>query len=296
MSCIRCSWLLSAIVLTTLSGLSLAQSEPATGTFGAAQVLSLYPGVAPGSENWKYSEKVIEGKLGPQVRNVVSPTLLYFPASQPNGSAMIVAPGGGNRTLMMSYEGVDIAKKLNELGVDAFVLKYRLNYDASQVAGGNPAQADPQAGQDVRAMSADDGRRAMEVLRTRATEFNYQPDRIGMIGFSAGGGPVRGALESQAATQPNFAALIYAGPSRDGKVNVPAGAPPLFLAAAVDDRLCQVAIDTFLAWRAAEKPVELHLFQMGAHGFVNRGGGADHFMDRLGEWMQVNGWLATVNK
>lgn len=290
----RISYFLSLIALAATTIDLSAQSESGVGTFDAAQVLPLYEGVAPGSEKWNYSEKVIEGKSGPQVRNVVKPTLLYFPAPKPNGTAMIVAPGGGNRTLMMSYEGVDIARKLNELGVDAFVLKYRLNYDATMVEGGKTAQADPQAGQDVRALSADDGRRAMEVLRTRVSEFKYQPDRIGMIGFSAGGGPVRGALESPAATRPNFAALIYAGPSRDGMVKVPEDAPPLFIAVSADDRLSQVSIDTFLAWRAAEKKVELHIFQMGAHGFVNKGGGADHFMDRLAEWMQVNGWLTAA--
>lgn len=286
--------LFSLTVFTATSANVSAQSESGVGTFDAAQVLPLYEGVAPGSEKWNYSEKVIEGKSGPQVRNVVKPTLLYFPASKPNGTAMIVAPGGGNRTLMMSYEGVDIARKLNALGVDAFVLKYRLNFDASLVEGGNGAVADPQAGQDVRALSADDGRRAMEVLRARVSEFKYQPDRIGMIGFSAGGGPVRGSLESPVATRPNFAALIYAGPSRDGSVKVPEDAPPLFIAVSADDRLSQVSIDTFLAWRAAERKVELHIFQMGAHGFVNRGGGADHFMDRLAEWMQVNGWLTVA--
>lgn len=159
------SVLLSLIALAATTAKLSAQSKSGVGTFDAAQVLPLYEGVAPGSEKWNYSEKVIEGKSGPQVRNVVQPTLLYFPASNPNGTAMIVAPGGGNRTLMMSYEGVDIARKLNTLGVDAFVLKYRLNFDAALVEGGSGAPTDPQAGQDVRAISADDGRRAMEVLR-----------------------------------------------------------------------------------------------------------------------------------
>jgi len=103
-------------------------------------------------------------------------------------------------------------------------------------------------------------------------------------------------MESPAATQPNFAVLIYAAISRDGKVDVPAGAPPLFLAIASDDRAYQSSIDTFLAWRTANIPVELHVFQMGAHGFVNKGGGADHFMDRVAEWMKGNGWLNQPNR
>lgn len=269
---------------------SLAQDQTAPATFGAAQVLPLYAGVASGSEKWDYSEILIEGK-NPQVRNVVKPTLLYFPAANPVGTAMIVAPGGGNRTLMMSYEGVDIAKKLNEIGVDAFVLKYRLIYTGPEGNLREPVTSGPQAGQNVLELSGMDGRRAVELLRERAAEFRIQPDRIGMIGFSAGGGPIRAAMSGLAAVRPNFAALIYAAQS-DGAATVPNGAPPLFLAVSADDRNTEGSINTFLAWRAANVPAELHVFQMGAHGFVNKGGGADHFMDRVAEWMKINGWLA----
>jgi len=275
-------------LILNLSVAAWSQTEGSDGTLGATQVIPLYADVAPGSENWNYSEKLIQGKTGPQVRNVVRPTLLYFPAAQPNGSAMIVAPGGGTRTLMMSYEGVDIARRLNEMGIEAFVLKYRLLYDATHDSTATTVGKDPQAGQDVRALAAADGQRAMEIVRHKASEFKYRADRIGMIGFSAGGGPVRAAIESGPASQPNFAALIYAGPSRDGQILVPENAPPLFLAVAADDRLLDATLDTFMAWKEAKLPVELHVFQMGAHGFVNRGGGADHFMDRLAEWLQVN--------
>jgi acetyl esterase/lipase len=282
------SKLLAGWLILTSSIAVWSQTETGEGALGASQVIPLYPDVAPGSENWNYSEKIIQGKSGPQVRNVVRPTLLYFPAAQPNGTAMIVAPGGGTRTLMMSYEGVDIARRLNKLGVDAFVLKYRLLYDATHDSTATAAGKDPQAGQDVRALAAADGQRAMEIVRYKASEFKYRADRIGMIGFSAGGGPVRAAIEGGSASQPNFAALIYAGPSRDGQILVPENAPPLFLAVAADDRLLDATLDTFMAWKRANKPVELHVFQMGAHGFVNRGGGADHFMDRLAEWLHVN--------
>jgi dienelactone hydrolase len=206
---------------------------------------------------------------------------------------MIVAPGGGNRTLMMSCEGVGIAKQLNDAGVDAFVLKYRLRYVGPAAAGADPTANGPQAGQNIGELSGADGRRAVEVVRTRATEFKVQPDRVGMIGFSAGGGPIRAAMHGAAESRPDFVALIYAAGNRGGgPVPVPEGAPPLFLAVAADDpNFIQGSIDTFLAWRAANIPAELHIFQMGAHGFVDQGGGADHFMDRVQEWMQVNGWL-----
>src|SRR5215470_9917952 len=95
-----------------------------------AREIPLYPGVAPGSENWKYPEKAAGTPDRPQAQNIVRPVLLYYPAEKAKavGTAMIVAPGGGFRTLMMSYEGVDVARRLNQMGVDAFVLKYRTIY------------------------------------------------------------------------------------------------------------------------------------------------------------------------
>ena len=102
-------------------------------------------------------------------------------------------------------------------------------------------------------------------------------------------------MEAKAESRPNFAALIYATGNSDAGVPVPAGAPPLFLAVAADDGAYESSAKTFLGWRKANVPVELHVFQMGAHGFVNKGGGADRFMDRVTEWMQANGWLAKSN-
>ncbi len=268
-----------------------AQVNSVPSVFGETQVIPLYDGVAPGSEKWDYPEVATEGKSGPQIKNVVRPSLLYFPAKASVGTAMIVAPGGGNRTLMMSYEGVDIARKLNDFGIDAFVLKYRLNHTGPGADSSQPPKSGPQAGQNVRELARADGLRAVELLRSRASEFRIDGNRIGMIGFSAGGGPLRGAMDGRSDTRPNFVALIYATGGRDTTVTLPEGAPPLFLAVAADDPAYESSIRTFTAWRTASVPVELHIFQMGAHGFVNKGGGADHFMDRLGEWMKMNGWL-----
>ncbi len=120
------SVLLSTILGLIMLGQSLAQDTDPLATFAAAQELPLYSGVAPGSEQWDYAEVAIQGKSGPQIKNVVRPTLLHFPAPQPVGTAMIVAPGGGDRTLMMSYEGVDIAKQLNAVGVDVFCTEVSL--------------------------------------------------------------------------------------------------------------------------------------------------------------------------
>ena len=287
-------FLVAVISVATSAGL-FAQTPATPATFGEVKELPLYSGVAPGSEKWDYSEFVFQGKSGPQLKNVVRPTLLYFPAPKPTGTVMIVAPGGGTRSLMMSYEGVDIARKLNEIGVDAFVLKYRLIHTGPGADTAEPAKTGPQAGQNVRELAGHDGLKAMELIRTRAHEFHVQPDRIGMIGFSAGGGPIRAAMEGEAALRPNFAVLIYAAGKANQTVTVPTGAPPLFLAVAADDSEFEASVKTFMAWRTASIPVELHIFQMGAHGFVNKGGGADRFMDRVAEWMQINGWLTRNN-
>jgi acetyl esterase/lipase len=129
----------------------------------------------------------------PQAQNIVRPVILYYPAEKASavGTAMIVAPGGGFRTLMMSHEGVDVAKRLNQMGMDAFVLKYRTTYVDPNAppgaAGRGPAAAGPQAGQNVREMLGADGQQAVRLLRQRAAEYGVLPNRIGFIGYSAGG-------------------------------------------------------------------------------------------------------------
>jgi acetyl esterase/lipase len=290
--------LLATTVLLTFISPILAAEPP--------KEIPLYPGAAPGSEQWNWSERVVTTSKGlPMAQDVVRPVLLHYPAdrSKAVGTAMIVAPGGGFRTLMMSYEGVDIARRLNAMGIDAFVLKYRLLYsgpgaptNAPTPSGERPRKItvtgayQTQAGQDLVALAADDGRQALRLLRNRAAEFSVRPDRIGMIGFSAGGIVTSEALFAPAETRPDFAAIIYgAGEIKD----VPNPAPPLFLAVAADDPLSVIrTLDLFGAYRKASGPAELHIFQMGAHGFVNKGGGADHFMDRLEEWLTTNKLLS----
>jgi acetyl esterase/lipase len=262
-----------------------------------AREIPLYPGVAPGSENWNYQERTAGTPDRPQAQNIVRPVLLYYPAAKSSavGTAMIVAPGGGFRTLMMSYEGVDVAKRLNEMGVDAFVLKYRTTYvdpGGSSAAGGRgPAANGPQAGQNVRQMAGADGQEAVRLLRQRAAEFGVAPNRIGIIGYSAGGAVVLATVYGPADGRPNFAAPIYAAGANSNPP--PEGAPPLFIAVAADDTTVgfEGSMDLFGAWRKAGLPAELHVFQTGQHGFGKKGGGADHYLDRVEEWLKLNGWL-----
>ncbi len=267
-----------------------------------AREIPLYPGVAPGSENWNYPE--ISGGTAdrPQAQNVSRPVLLYYPADKSTavGTAMIVAPGGGFWTLMMSYEGVDVARSLNQMGVDAFVLKYRTAYVDPAVphapSNGGPAATGPQAGQNVRELGGADGQQAVRLLRQRAAGFGALPNRIGIIGYSAGGAVALSTVYGPADGRPDFAAPIYAAGASSAPP--PEGAPPLFIAVAADDQSVgyQGSIDLFGAWRKANLPAELHVFQTGQHGFGKKGGGADHYLDRLEEWMKVNGWLTKAAK
>jgi dienelactone hydrolase len=278
-----------------------------------AKVIPLYSAAAPGAENWSWTERAAGSPSNPTVQNVVHPELLYYPADKAIavGTAMIVAPGGGFRNLMMSYEGVDIAQRLNAMGVDAFVLKYRLRYsdpnaprspaappaamaNGSVLADRPPAPlptTGPQAGQDVRAMAGADGQQAIRLIRQDAAAYGIRPDHIGIIGFSAGGAVVMRTIRGAPDSRPDFAAAIYAAEASGDAP--PAGAPPIFIAVAADDQSegYQRSFALFNAWEKAHLPAELHIFQTGRHGFRKKGGGADQFMDRLEEWMKLNGYL-----
>ena len=256
----------------------------------SAPEIPLYPGAAPGSEAWDWAERTVTAHGMPIAHDVVRPVLLHYPADRNKsvGTAVIVAPGGGFRALMMSYEGVDVARRLNTMGVDAFVLKYRLIYTGPRTAEDDPRPAPKsataerprkftlkgdykgQAGQDVAALASDDGRRAVRLLRERAEDFGFRPDRVGMIGFSAGGRVTSEAVFGPAETRPDFAGLIY-GP---GDVQeAPKPTPPLFIAAAADDaRAAAGSIELFSAWRQAKGPAELHIFQTGAARVREQGG------------------------
>ncbi|MEE9463809.1 MAG: dienelactone hydrolase family protein, partial [Bacteroidales bacterium] len=201
-----------------------------------------------------------------------------------------------------SYEGVDIARRLNELGMHAFVLKYRLIHIDPENPGKRPDNykrgmgfLGKQAGQNVRELAAADGQQAVRLLRSQADNFKIAPDRIGIMGFSAGGRVTVATVMGPSDARPDFAAPIYApaGKKYDLPIVVPENAPPLFIATAADDQIIpwQCSHDLFEAWQKAGYPAEIHIFQTGKHGFVDKGGGADHFMDRLEEWLRVNGLL-----
>src|SRR6266446_3277592 len=221
----------------------------------AASIFAIWPGtgVPPGSEEWTWHEQTMQvpmfGSTAPttMVRNVVIPTVTIFKpaAGTANGTSLIVAPGGAFRFLMMDAEGYDIARWLTQLGVTAFVLRYRVAH-----------------------MPEDDGRQAIRFVRQHAKEWGLDPNRIGIAGFSAGGGIVMGTvMQHDAQSKPDFAAGIY--PGYTTATPVPDDAPPLFIAIADDDILVAPisAARLYEAWHKAGKPVELHIFARGYHGF-----------------------------
>ena len=209
-----------------------------------------------------------------RIRKVTSPTLTVFLPEKPNGTAVIIAPGGGFRHLAIDKEGTDVARWLNRLGVTAFVLQYRVTLE------------DREAGQ---AASVEDGRLAMRVVRSRASEWKLNPKRIGILGFSAGGYVAAAvAMITDPAERPDFAVPIY--PAAPKNLNVSEQSPPIFIALANDDPLNPVenGVRLYSAWQKAKASAELHIFAEGGHGFGMRKSGVptDSWTDRLSEWMQ----------
>ncbi|MGH2459445.1 MAG: alpha/beta hydrolase [Chloroflexota bacterium] len=268
-------------------------------------VIPLWPAGAPGSSAPAPPER--ESLLPPRdlviVRNVSRPTLTaYLPRpSTSTGTAVIVCPGGAFHFLAIAHEGTDVASWLVERGVAAFVLRYRViptpARDEDFLAQFRENMANLEK---MRALMASarhqaiaDGQRAVQVVRERAAAWGVAPDRVGMIGFSAGAAVTSGvALQPDAAGRLDFAAPIYGALWED--VAVPANAPPLFLALASDDDMAvRTSLPLYTKWRDAGRPVELHVFAQGGHGFGMRRQGlpADHWIDLFGEWLGAQGLL-----
>ena len=275
------------------------------GTFSAyaQQVIPLYQGKAPGSESWNWSEKETSQSGTRFVYNVTTPTLTaYLPApGTATGTAVVVCPGGGFHLLDINNEGTNVAKWLQARGVAAFVLKYRLVH----ITGTDPGQQMIPLLKDwnqfnavvapVVAMDIADGKKAIEYVRNHAKELGVQPNRIGIMGFSAGGTVTAGVGYSYStANRPDFLAPQYAYMAALPKQAVPADAPPLFVAAASDDNLglAPQSVQLYSAWLAAGKPAELHLYAKGGHGFGTKTQQlpVDSWLDRFGAWLAQQGF------
>ena len=278
-----------------------------TATLAAAQdVIPLYPGTPPGSAPETYPEKTYFSKLWNTevVSNVTKPSLTVFkPAPETkNGTAIVVCPGGGFMALSITSEGTDVAKYLAAKGVTAFVLKYRLAHtgeDATQEFTDLYEKDKPKFQElvgKVIPLTIADGLAAVTYVRQHAAEFGISPDRVGIIGFSAGGTVAAGVAYHYAPEgRPAFVAPIYGAAGRLKDLSVPADAPPMFIAAATDDNL-GLAPDSLVLyekWAAAHKSVELHMYAKGGHGFGMHKNNlpTDHWIDRFADWLDLQGLL-----
>ncbi|HEY2177807.1 MAG TPA: alpha/beta hydrolase [Caulobacteraceae bacterium] len=231
------------------------------------------------------------------LRNVTAPTISVFLPAMPSRTGVVIAPGGGFVALSIDEEGADVARWLAGHGITAFVVKYRLRAtpadqkafvaEFEKLLGG--AKVDPNAPLPGEAEATADGRAAMAWVRARAPSFGLDPARIGFLGFSAGG-LMANTLAVDGVTHPAFVGSIYS-PLR-ANVTVPADAPPMFTAQAADDPLFgAVATSTYQAWRAAHRPVELHVYAKGGHGFGLRHQGttSDKWIDEFYAWLAAQG-------
>jgi acetyl esterase/lipase len=270
---------------------------------GENEVILLWSEGAPGSEGWTQVEE--ELTLPPDlkvVRNVTQPSLTVYPAdpAESNGTAVIVAPGGAWHFLSIDKEGTDVARWLAQRGVTAFVLRYRLLPTGDHVREETEAAISDRSRmaellQPLLPLTQADAQQAIRLVRQDAARWGILPERVGMLGFSAGGDlTARAALYNPPDCRPAFAAPIYPAVFED--VVAPPDAPPLFLLCANDDDMAAVgSLRLFSAWRAAARPVEMHIYSTGGHGFgmLQQSLPIDTWIERFWDWLQVQGLLAS---
>lgn len=275
-------------------------------------VLDLWPGVAPGEKGNVPPEVVQPQKPGenPPVRritNVSKPTVtVYKPAADRNtGAAIVVAPGGGYNILAYEHEGTQVAEWLSSIGVTAVLLKYRVPRRPD-----HPKDAPP-----VGALQ--DAQRALSLTRSKAREWGLDPNRIGMLGFSAGGHLTAWAATNSekrayepvdaadgASCRPDFAVLIYPGGLLDRgsktqlrpEIAVTPKTPPCFLAVAYNDEgPLASSLALLAALKAAKVPAELHVYATGGHGFGMRPADQPYatWPKRVEDWLRGTGVTGT---
>ena len=281
----------------------------------APQEIRLWPGKAPGSENWTLPEVTTRSPTGDRtITNVSDPAVTVFlpPPAGATGTAIVIAPGGALRLLGWDNEGVKVAQWLNSKGIAALVLKYRTlqTMPASGRGRGTPPpglagagaaprkemeirngnanpEPDDPALREVLQMGIADAQQAIRLARSNAAAWRIDPARIGIMGFSAGGGIAVGtALAERSEASPDFLVSLY-GPSLQD-VNVPAHAPPLFIAVGASHfNVTNGCLALFAVWKAAGKPAEIHVYDQVSAGFgmTKRGLPVDSWNDRLFEWL-----------
>ena len=270
----------------------------AGGLGAAAEEITLWPKGAPEPAGFAAQpEGLVEREKNDGVKrvgNVSAPTLtLYRPQTGANGTAVLVCPGGAYNILAIEHEGTQVCEWLNSLGVTAALLKYRV------------PRRDPQR---PHLHPLEDARQAMRLLRERAGSLGIKPDRIGVLGFSAGGNlSVMLALNGEGApdleaVRPDFLIPVYpAYLTVDGmsealvpEIQVDGKAPPVCLIHAHNDRITPAGSALlYLAYQRAQRPAELHIYSTGGHGFGMRANGdpINEWPARVADWMRKSGLL-----
>jgi endo-1,4-beta-xylanase len=272
-----------------LRGSSIAASTPPE--------IPLWPNGAPGSEGKASKENVTTSDSGElRVSGIHNPSITpYLPAKErASGLAILVIPGGGHRMLAITHEGYNVAEWLRDRGIAAFVLKHRL-------------AREPESTYKIDVESLADTKRALRLIRSRAQEWNVDPARLGAIGFSAGGelvwlassrfdagDPAAADPVERQPSRPDFEAMIY--PGRSGDIQPTKDAPPVFLAAAYNDRqdISEGLAEAYLRFKRAGVPAELHIYSSGGHGFGLRATNkrpVGQWMVRFEEWLTESGFL-----
>ena len=271
-------------------------------------VVDLWPGKPPDDAGIAGDEKVFELKIGGKtyevggkptqwVTNVTKPTLtIYRPAKDKDtGVAMLICPGGGYHNLGWDVEGEEVAAWLNAKGMTGIILKYRCPRRAGDVKGEPPIGP------------LKDAQRAVSLVRGKAKEWGIDPQKIGMVGFSAGGhlvGATATNFEKRAyepmdeidkfSCRPDFGVMLYSGyfKVQDGlspTIRLPANIPPLFIVHASDDKISDAehSVTMYLAMKRAGVPTELHVYTTGGHGFGVRkvGHPCEGWTERCVEWL-----------
>ncbi len=280
-------FLLSFSHLLAAESLSLPKSIP------------LWENGAPGSEKRAAeAEKIDASEDGGKhnVSNVHNPSITPFlpSAEKSTGAAVLIAPGGGHRILCLGHEGYSLGKWLAEQGITAFVMKNRLAREA-----GSTYTIDGHAMADTR--------RALRLIKHRAKEWHLDPERLGVMGFSAGGElAALAAMEfdsgkkssndpiEQQGSRPAFQALIYPGSS--DRFTVSPKSPPVFIACGYGDRpdIARGMADLYLKYKDAKVPAELHIYSNAGHGFgfrPDRTDAAGRWPERFLEWLHDCGFL-----
>lgn len=303
-------------IVSSLSALGFSLFLSAT---AIAQDGKMYPMDAPaepnaiplntgGVENQPAKESWFRQWGDPMARNITKATLTPFLADpkKANGTSVIVAPGGGFMWLSMGNEGWEVAEALAAQGINAFVLKYRLQPTADKLedfekqmnqrfadAAAKPADGKEPAPRrpnwDLSNQLAD-VEAAYDLINSKSKEWNVDMKKIGMMGFSAGAGLTMHTTLNSKKVKLAFISPIYGGM---GPVEVPKDAPPLFVAIATDDFLFNGDTGLIKSWYDAKKPVELHLYQNGGHGFGlgNPNRTSNKWFDAYIHWLDVNGFL-----